>query len=239
MAYHIEDKPEGEGAENRTFGIKEALLEIEQNGFSDRLLDEMIALYREICPEMEETEQLYDDAMAQLPDTLGDDVRKLDQLYREEAKLTLSHAFTRGVVMCQQNCFVPQKAYHYETMVVPFFTTAKGLQTFPELYRARMAALDLAVELEAVSDPFSREHVISIECAWDERSYAMVRLGLRLGFCNEQNRIAKRHPEMRKRLIQVGWQLAGEIRLFIPPPEGTEQSDHIEEMTSTNETTEE
>ena len=51
MAYHIEDKPEGEGAENRTFGIKEALLEIEQNGFSDRLLDEMIALYREICPE--------------------------------------------------------------------------------------------------------------------------------------------------------------------------------------------
>ena len=97
----------------------------------------------------------------------------------------------------------------------------------------------MARELEEACDPFSREHVISIECAWDERCFAMLRLGFRLGVCNEQKRITKKHPEVRKELIQVGWQLAGEIRLFIPPPEGTEESDHTEEMTSTNETTEE
>ncbi len=224
MAYHIEYKPEGEGTESRTFGIKEALLEIEQNGFSDRLLDEMIALYREICPDMADTEQLYDDAMVQLPGILGDELQKLDQLYRNEAKIALKIAFYKGECACQQNCYVPRKSVHYDTLVVRYFASVDGMQQYPDYYQARIAATTLAGDLEEACDPFSREHVISIECAWDERCFAMLRLGFRLGVCNEQKRIAKRDPEMRKRLIQVGWQLAGEIRLFIPPPESADEA---------------
>ena len=186
MAYHIEYKPEGEGTESRTFGIKEALLEIEQNGFSDRLLDEMIALYREICPDMADTEQLYDDAMVQLPGILGDELQKLDQLYRNEAKIALKIAFYKGECACQQNCYVPRKSVHYDTLVVRYFASVDGMQQYPDYYQARIAATTLAGDLEEACDPFSREHVISIECAWDERCFAMLRLGFRLGVCKER-----------------------------------------------------
>ena len=215
---------QNDGNKDGTFGIKALLSAMDEATFSDSLLDDMLSTYKAVLAETgdAEIEQAYQSATEQLPKVLNDQQREmlteLELLYRMESKIALRISFSRGLYACFQHCFVKKNACTFEGLVLNQMLTVPEMERFPDYAQTRAEANALALKLGTTLDPFSREHLTSVEYCWDERSFGMLRYGYRLGYCAAQSIIMDIDPSQQPRLVEQGWRIAGELGLFMTPP---------------------
>lgn len=198
--------------------MKQALAAMGEAAFDDRLLETMM---RECQAEWEredftENERDYADAKEHLPKLLSqsqlDEVERLEQLYTQEAKMCLELAFRRGIYAAFQHCFdLVNKPCKYENLVLDQLTLAEGMERYPEYAGNRKEINRLAEKLTDELDPFRGEYLTGLICAWDERTFGMLRYGFRLGYFAAQSLMLEINPFLKLRLSQTNWKDASEI----------------------------
>ena len=102
----------------------------------------------------------------------------------------------------------------FEQFVEDKLLTVPEMKHFPEYYEARMKVNELEIELADHLDPFSREHLISITYAWEERTTAMLRYGFALGYQKAAEIIDQIEPESVGRVTQAWWKVKRDTLQF-------------------------
>lgn len=189
------------------------LEQVQNNVFSDSLIDELLVVYRQDMEKagIVQIEEQYQVGKERFSTVLCSEQKKamknLENLCRIEAKTALHIAFERGLYAGFQHFFQRDvEPLTFEHFVLDKLLTVPEMKQFPDYYEARMMVNEMETELADQLDPFSREHLTSITYAWEERSMAMLRYGFELGYQETVSVIGQIAPEDRAHMIEKAWQ---------------------------------
>ena len=138
----------------------------------------------------------------------ADMLEELDVLCSDEAMIAFRIAYERGQYAGFQHFFQRDtEPLTFEGFVLDKILTVPEMKQFPDYYEAKMKVNELETELADQLDPFSREHLISITSAWEERSLAMLRYGFALGHQAATDVIRGVAPEQAAWMIEPSWRI--------------------------------
>ncbi len=118
-----------------------------------------------------------------LTDEQKDTLHEIESSWEKNMKQAVGFGFLRGLYAGIQQGFVPdapQEPFH--PLVVDELLTMPNMQRYTEYSNERKKALMRYSYLYEQVDDLSRSHLTSIESAWDERLYGVLRYAFGVGY---------------------------------------------------------
>lgn len=199
---------------------KAIVTELEERALGEELFQTILAAYQ---VEMEQSgfgmvEEDYQQASEILASFLSPEqqerLARAEEMLKQETMLNIKIGFRRGMYAGMRiTGTVDFHSISFTTLVLTPMDAESKSECFTQAEEKRAWATQfLSILMEEV-DPFTAEHLTSIESAWDERSFAALRYGFHLGFHTAQAIAVGVNPKHQQSMILNGWKLAGELNL--------------------------
>lgn len=199
---------------------KKILEDLEQMALGEELFQNILTAYQE---EMEQSgfgmvEEDYRQASEILSSFLTHDQRErlamAEDMFKQETMLNIKIGFRRGLYAgMRMTGKVDFNSISFSTLILTPMDAASKSECFTQAEEKRAWATQFLTVLSTEVDPFTSEHLTSIESAWDERSFAALRYGFHFGFHAAQSVAVGINPKHQQSIILNGWKLAGELNL--------------------------
>ncbi len=200
--------------------MKKILEDLEQMALGEELFQTILTAYRE---EMEQSgfsmvEEDYRQASEILASFLSPNqqerLARAEDMFKQETMLNIKNSFHRGMYAGMKlTGKVDFNSISFTTLVLTPMDAESKQECFTQAEEKRAWATQFLTMLSAEVDPFTAEHLVSIESAWDERSFAALRYGFHIGFHAAQSIAISVNPKHQQSMILNGWKLAGELNL--------------------------
>lgn len=200
--------------------MKKILEDLEQRALGEELFQTILTAYQE---EMEQSgfgmvEEDYRQASEILASFLSLDQRerlaRAEEMFKQETMLNIKIGFRRGLYAgMRMTGTVDFNSISFSTLILTPMDAESKSECFTQAEEKRAWATQFLMLLSEEVDPFSKEHLVSIESAWDERSFAALRYGFHIGFHAAQAVAVGVNPKHQQSMILNGWKLAGELNL--------------------------
>lgn len=199
---------------------KTIVSELEERALGEELFHTILTAYQE---EMEQSgfgmvEDDYRQASEILSSFLTHDQRErlamAEDMFKQETMLNIKNGFRRGLYAgMRMTGTVDFHSISFTTLILTPMDAESKQECFAQAEEKRAWATQFLTVLGAEVDPFTAEHLVSIESAWDERSFAALRYGFHFGFHTAQSVAVSVNPKHQQSMILNGWKLAGELNL--------------------------
>lgn len=199
---------------------KTIVSELEERALGEELFQTILTAYQE---EMEQSgfgmvEDDYRQASEILSSFLTHDQRErlamAEDMFKQETMLNIKIGFYRGMYAgMRMTGTVDFNSISFTTLILTPMDAEHKHECFTQAEEKRAWATQFLTMLSAEVDPFTAEHLVSIESAWDERSFAALRYGFHIGFHAAQAVAVGINPKHQQSMILNGWKLAGELNL--------------------------
>lgn len=200
--------------------MKKILEDLEQMALGEELFQTILTVYRK---EMEQSgfgmvEEDYRQASEILSSFLTPDQRermaRAEEMFKQETLLNIKNGFRRGMYAgMRMTGKVDFNSISFTTLILTPMNAESKSECFTQAEEKRAWATQFLTMLASEVDPFTAEHLTSIESAWDERSFAALRYGFHFGFHAAQAVAVGINPKHQQSMILNGWKLAGELNL--------------------------
>lgn len=118
-----------------------------------------------------------------LTDEQKDTLRSIEASWEKSMKQAVGLGFLRGLYAGFQKAFAPDVPEDpFQTLVVDELLTMPNMQHHTEYYNERQKALLMSSFLYDQINSFMQIHLTSIESAWDERLYGVLRYAFNVGY---------------------------------------------------------
>lgn len=157
---------------------------------SDKKLSELFNAYLLSVKQIEHDENLitdtdYTEGKAALEQMLSDEQKTvladIEKSWRKNIKLMMIFGFFSGLCVNLKKTSVVDEERLFDELIVNAVLTKPGIINYPDYYNERQHTLKLSASLECQLDEDGKEHLVSIECAWDEKLYNILRHAFHLG----------------------------------------------------------
>ena len=118
-----------------------------------------------------------------LTDEQKSTLASVEASWEKNMKWSVGFGFLRGLYAGFQKAFVPDAPEDdFQTLVVDELLTMPSMQHYTEYYNERQKALLMHTCLYDQVNDIAQEHLTSIESAWDERLYGVLRYAFNVGY---------------------------------------------------------
>lgn len=174
---------------NKTMNFKNELKILADRMFNNELLDALLTAYQQEAEKdgYEIMEKEYRVGAKTLSSILNEEQKatlsKMENLCEKNVRYVTKFGFTSGIFVGFQQWFVEQTTKQpFEDFVVSQILEEPNMRKYGDYYQRRCEINDINAALDEQLDADSKEHLISIYSAWDNRLYGVLRHSFYLGY---------------------------------------------------------
>lgn len=179
--------------------------------FTDKLLDKLLDAYHQEMEQMHFTiaEDYYNKAKAALEYSLTDEQKvtlsEVEASWRRILNISAGLGFSHGLYAGFKKAFVPDAPEDpFQSFVVDELLAMPNMEHYSEYISERNKALMLYTYLFEQVNEIVQEHLTSIESAWDERLYSILRYTFDMGYQEAASIVDEIEHRMRGIIIRIG-----------------------------------
>lgn len=199
--------------------------------FNDQLLDGLLGAYRREMEAADFTlpEDEYLEGKQALAPILSPQqlflLEQAETLCRENMKYAMAFAFFQGCRAFFQQLFSRKPLEQpFHSLIVEQLLTMPNMAGHSIFYERHNRVQDIYQTLSGELNPWRQEHLTSVESAWDERLYGVLRHAFYLGYCQAMDSVrncdgSRPSPDFPEMLALIEYELGFDPNRDIPRPD--------------------
>lgn len=191
--------------------LQDELTAMHKRMFTDELSNSLLGSYRQEMELMRFTvvEDDYARAKSALENSLTDGQKStladIEASWQKTLKRAVGFGFSRGLYAGFSKALVPDVPEDlFQSLVADELLTMPSMRRHPEYSGERDKALLLYNYLYAQANDITREHLTSIESAWDERLYGVLRHAFDMGLRQAVSLVDEVRYKKAGKIIPIG-----------------------------------
>lgn len=144
------------------------------------------------------TEPEYTESKAALEKVLSDEQKtvlaELEKSWHKNVMWAATFGFFQGIRASDRMTSMDEEEALFDKFIVTKVLTNPNIKDYPQYYDEHKHTLQLSASLEAQLDDEGKAHLVSIDCAWDEKLYRTLRDVFHMGLL-----IDKSNPPQKKK----------------------------------------